>query len=296
MRNKLIVGLIVLAISAFAPLSSLSSQKSDKADGVTISSENLIVLNGEVNGENVGAVITKAKALDAGLTGLTGAKEKLSGKKPLYLFLNTPGGSIQSGLELIEALKGIGRPVHTITLFAASMGFQIAQNLDDRLILKNGVLMSHHARGESSGEFGGSQPTQMQNRQKLWDDRVRELDEQTVARTKGKQTYESYTKEYDHEVWLTGTNSVKEGYADRIIALKCDSSLSGVTTNHVNFMGFDIAYDLDNCPINTSPMNVRVAAPGSDKNPLSTATLDAVKTQFLTSYDNKAKQVVQMYW
>ncbi|CAM6004799.1 unnamed protein product, partial [Sphagnum balticum] len=93
------------------------------------------------------------------------------------------GGGIQSGLEMTEALNGLGCPVDTVTLFAASMGWQIAQSLGERLILKNGVMMSHHATGEAQGEFGGSIRTQMENRQQLWIDRVRELDEQTVRRT-----------------------------------------------------------------------------------------------------------------
>jgi ATP-dependent protease ClpP protease subunit len=208
------------------------------------------------------------------------------------LFLNSPGGSIQSGLELIEALKGIGRPVNTVTLFAASMAFQIAQNMNDRLILKNGILMSHRAAGEMQGSFGGTRPSQMDSRYQLWLDRVRELDEQTVSRTQGKQTYDSYTKEYANEVWLTGTKSVQEGYADRIVLVKCDTTLSGVNTNHVNFMGMDIAYDLDRCPINTSPMNVRASS--LDGKALNAELVNKVEQEFLSGFENKQRQVIPM--
>ena len=292
MKTKLIVGLAVLAISALFPLSSLSkSEASSTTTSVTISSSNLIVLNGEVNGESTAAVISKAKELDAKLSGL---KEKVSGKKPLYLFIFSPGGSIQSGLEMIEALKGLGRPVNTITMFSASMAFQIAQNLDDRYILRSGVLMSHHAAGEFSGSFGGV-ATQLDARYSFWRQRIKELDEQTVSRTGGKQTYESYTKEYDHEMWLTGAQSVAEGYADKIVVVRCDSSLAGVTTHHIQFFGMDIAYDTDNCPLNTSPMNVRVSAPDG-KTVLSTEQVNKTKADFLTQYENKAKQVVPLRW
>lgn len=293
MNKKLVAGLVVLAITALYPLSSLSTP-SAPTENVTLSGDNTIILRGEVNGESVAAVISKAKELDNALTG-TGLKEKVAGKKALYLFLYTPGGSIQSGLELIEALNGLGRPVHTITLFAASMGWQIAQNLGDRLVLKNGVMMSHHAYGQAEGEFGGSVKTQMQSRQQLWDDRVKELDEQTVKRTNGKQTYESYTKEYDHEMWLTGSKSVSEGYSDRVVTVRCDATLAGVKTFHLSFFGVDLAYDLDNCPLNNSPMNVRVAAPDG-KTILSYDVSNMIKEKFLAQYSQKAKQVVPMYW
>lgn len=295
--NKVVLAAAVFFIVLLGR-SSLSGQtgvtgpsgSNNGTETVVLSSSNVLILNSEVNGESTSAIIAGAKKLDNALN--AGIGKIVTNNKPLYLFLNTPGGSIQSGLELIEALKGIGRPVNTITLFAASMGFQIAQNLDERLILKNGVLMSHHAAGEFVGSFGGIQPSQVDNRYKLWLDRVRELDEQTVKRTNGKQTYESYIKEYDKEMWLTGTKSVEEGYADRIVAVKCDSTLSGATTKHANFLGFDIAYDLDNCPLNTSPMNVRISQ--LEGKSVSNELLNEVKNKFMSQFENKQGQVLPM--
>ena len=288
MKSKFVLGLLVVLAIVFAP--KISSSKDNSPETVFLSKNNLLMLNSEVEGASTSAIIAKAKELDAAYSGL---KEKASGaKKPLYLFLNTPGGSIQSGLELIEALNGIGRPVKTVTLFAASMGFQIAQNLEERLILKNGILMSHRAAGEIQGSFGGVQPSQMDSRYQLWLDRVRELDEQTVSRTKGKQTYETYTKQYQNEMWLTGTKSVNQGYADRIVAVKCDDTLSGVTTKHISFMGFPVDYDLDNCPINTSPMNIRISQQAGKT--VSAEVENEVKEKFLSSFENKQRQVLPL--
>jgi ATP-dependent Clp protease protease subunit len=284
--NKLALGLLIILVSIIAP-NVLASKENNDPNVIILSRDNLLSLSSEVNGDSVSAVISKAKELDTKFY-----KRWKSEKKPLYLFLNTPGGSIQSGLELIEALQGIGRQVNTVTLFAASMGFQIAQGLGDRLILKNGVLMSHRAAGEMEGSFGGTRPSQMDSRYQLWLDRVKELDEQTVSRTNGKQTYDSYTKQYANEMWLTGTKSVEQGYADRVVLVKCDSSLSGFTTHHVNFMGLDIDYDLDLCPINTSPMNIRIAS-GSEK-VTSNEFVAEVKAKFLSQFYNKQRQVLPL--
>src|SRR5579859_4879597 len=129
--SRVLVVLMAFLLAAAASSNS-SGEKTD--DTIVLSKENTLVLNSEVNGESVGKIIADAKQLDKGLNTL---KSKIKGeKKPLYLFLNTPGGSIQSGLEMIEALNGLGRPTHTVTLFAASMGFQIAQNLGDRYVLR----------------------------------------------------------------------------------------------------------------------------------------------------------------
>lgn len=291
MKNITIIGLIMGLFLAIAPLSSRSSTSEQDSKTVVLTSSNTIVLNSEVDGDSVGKVISQAKTLDEKLSGL---RESMSSKAPLYLFLNTPGGSIQAGLELIEALHGMGRKVNTITLFAASMGFQIVQNLGDRLILKNGVLMSHHAAGEFQGSFGGVSPSQVDSRYQLWLDRVRELDEQTVKRTNGKQTYESYTKQYDHEMWMTGAKSVDGGYADRIVTVKCDSSMSGTTTKHITFMGMPVSYDIDNCPINTSPQNVRLGD-SMGKSPVSPEYAEHVKNEFLASFYLSRVKEVPMY-
>ena len=284
--NKIVVGLLVAVALVLVPKPSMS--KDNGPETVILSKSNTLILNSEVNGDSISTIISSAKDLDASYS----RTEFMGKKRHLYLFLNTPGGSIQSGLELIEALKGIGRPVDTITLFAASMGWQIAQNLGDRLILKNGILMSHHASGEMEGSFGGVHPSQMDSRYQLWLDRIRELDEQTVSRTNGKQSYESYTKQYDKEMWLTGTKSVEQGYADRIVLVKCDSTLSGVTTKHADFMGMDVAYDLDNCPVNTSPMNIRVGSPGEKT--VNTELANKVRAEFLSNFENKESQVLPM--
>lgn len=288
--NKVVLSTLVALTVVLIPLSSLS--KTTAPDTIVLTKDNTVVLDSEVSGESTAAVIAKAYELDDAMN--TGIKNTLSSTKPLYLFLNTPGGSIQSGLELIEALKGLGRPVNTVTLFAASMGFQIAQNLNDRLILKNGVLMSHHASGEFAGSFGGISPSQMDSRYQFWLDRVKELDEQTVSRTNGKQTYKSYTEEYDHETWLTGTKAVVRGYADRVVTVKCDLSLKGVTTKHLEFFGMKIEYDMDNCPLNTTPMNIRIANPGS-KDTISSELMNEIKAKFLSQFENKQRQVVPMY-
>jgi ATP-dependent Clp protease protease subunit len=291
MKLKVTIGLILATLLVVVSSGSTAAQGTkapDSSNLVVLSSSNTLVLNSEVDGDSVGKVIAEAKKLD---TKLSGFREKASGKAPLYLILNTPGGSIQSGLELIEAMNGLGRKVNTVTMFAASMGFQIAQNLDDRLILKSGVLMSHHAAGGFQGQFGGASPSQVDSRYQLWLDRIKELDEQTVKRTNGKQTYESYIKQYDHEMWLTGTKSVEQGYADKVVTVKCDSSLSGTTPHQIDYMGIPVTYDLDNCPLNTSPLNVKV---GATTVPLSQEYVKKIVNEFLTGFISKSQQPIQM--
>lgn len=276
MKSKFYGLLVVLALS---PSLSLSEDKAVKT--IVLTKDNTLVLNSEVDGTNVAPLIIKARVLDK--TGLA-AKVGIKNHKPIYLFLNTPGGDVQAGLELIEALNGLDRPVNTVVLFAASMGWQITQALGERYILNNGVLMSHRASGRVEASFGGKAPSQMDSRMSIWLQRTLEMDKITVKRTKGKQTLESYQNAYDNELWITGTQSVEKGYADNIVKVKCDESLDGTTTHEESFMGIGVSYETDNCPINPSPMNIKVKLPviEKDKGPITAnSSLTMELTQFL---------------
>jgi ATP-dependent protease ClpP protease subunit len=285
-----------VAIFLFLALLSYGNASGTDRDGViTLSKNNTLVLGGVIDGNSVGEAISKAKKLDKGTY--------FGSSKPIYLFMNTPGGEIQSGIELMEAFRGLNRHINTVTLFAASMGFQVVQGLGERLVLQNGVLMSHRASGGFEGSFGGQSPSQVENRLNFWTRRLTEMDLQTVKRSKGKQTLESYQKAYANELWLTGGQAVDGGYADRIVAVKCDSSLDGFTTHTTEFLGIRIDYDLDNCPINTSPMNIRIVSPeNSTVSKKESKSVEAsmereieIKNKFVEQYMSRQRTVVPTY-
>ena len=268
LTKKLIAGLTVLFAVMAYPL--VSAGKGAKApEKIVLTADNTVSLNGEINDENVATAIQALQKLDNG------------SKKPIYLFIYSPGGSIQSGFELIEAAKGLNRPVNTVTMFAASMAFQTVESLGQRLILKNGVLMSHRANGGFQGNFGGQAPSQLDSRYNFWLQRLKELDEQTVSRTNGKQTLESYQKQYANETWMTGAQSVEQGYADAIVTVRCDKSLDGATPHQAQVFGFTINYEISKCPLITAPLNVKAGDSGKNNPQL----VEEIKSKFLETFD-----------
>lgn len=238
------IRLLIVAAVAFL-ISNTGLPAGDEV--VVLSKDNLLVLDGVVDSESVARVMGRASTLDSGI---------FRTSKPMYLYLNTPGGDIVQGLKLIDYLNGLRRKTSTVTVFAASMGFQIVQNLGERLILPHGIMMSHRARGGVEGEFGGVSPSQLESRIGLWMTIVKEMDQQTVDRTNGKQTLESYEKSFVPELWRTAPNSVRDGYSDKIVTLRCDSSLSGFADRYVNMGGILIKYHVALCPLNSGVSDV----------------------------------------
>jgi ATP-dependent Clp protease protease subunit len=291
------LAMLVVGLFAFLPILDEAKAAAPEISAITLSADNLLILNTEVNGDSVSKVISQARKLCAASkkSGLKG-KLGLGGEpKRLKLFMNSPGGSIQSGLELNEALDGLGCKVDTVTLFSASMAWQIVQALGERYILKNGVMMSHRASGEFAGSFGGKSPSQIESRYALWMSRLTEMDAQTVSRTKGKQTLDSYQTAYSQEMWLTGRQSVDKGYSDEVVRAQCDETLTGVDTASIELFGFKISYDLDKCPLNTAPMNIRIATPDG-KQIYSVTQEQEIKERFYQQFMSKQRQVVPMYW
>lgn len=279
--TKVTVGVLLAALLAVVPATVSKGASKNESHKVVLSSDNTLVLNDVINGETVAGVITKAKELDSSgnLLGKVGVS-----RKPIYLYVRSPGGEIQTGLEMLEALKGLGRPVDTITAFGASMAFQTVQQLGKRYITKSGVLMSHRAKGGFEGEFGGQKPSQIDSRKNFWESRLDEMDQRTVDRSGGKQTLASYQKQYASEMWVTGSQAVEQGYADEVITVSCDFSLAGVTTHTIMFMGvIPIEYDLDNCPLNSTPMNVRIGQLPTNKGPMAMNDFLAKKGEFGSS-------------
>lgn len=209
---------------------------------LTLTADNTLVLDTDVNSVSVSQLMSKALVMDS----------KLKSSEPIYLVLYTPGGSITDGLDFIHFMKALNRPVHTVTLWAASMGFQIVQGLGNRYITRYGTLMAHKARGTFQGEF----PGQLDNRLNYFLAKLDELDNVAVARSKGKLTKQKFQQMYENEYWVDGFKALEPGLADEIVEVRCDQSLSGTREEMVNFFGFSIRVTLSKCPAITGPVAV----------------------------------------
>ncbi len=208
---------------------------------VVLTVDNTLSFNDYFYEESVSKLMKQARDLDS----------RVTSNDPIYLVINSPGGSIDDGLLLIQNLSTLRRPVHTITVFSASMGFQTVQGLGERLVLRDGTLMSHKPRGGFSGEF----PGQLDSRYAYYLKKVVRMDENVVKRTNGKHTLKSYRSLIENEYWCDGYDCVDQGFADKVVDPSCDKSLSGtkkVTLDRFMYAGhtIELVVEYENCPIN----------------------------------------------
>lgn len=228
---KLLIALLMMVNVAFA-------------NSITLDAENTVSLRDAFDSGSVANVINKLQELHA----------DLPEHREINLYLNSPGGSIIAGNELIKFINSLGREVNVICDFCASMGFQTFQGINGkRYITKFGVLMSHKAYGGFRGEF----PGQVQNRLDFWLKRVAKMDDIVVARTNGKQTLKSYQALYENEYWCNDTDCVEAGFADAVADVKCSKSLSGTTSQIVRSYFGTYEIFVSKCPLITGIIKYR---------------------------------------
>jgi len=142
-------------------------------------------------------------------------------KYPIYLYLNSPGGSIFAGLKFIEFAKTIDN-LHTVTSYSASMAAAIVEHLPGkRYITETGIMMFHRARGKVAGQIESGE---LERRLRFWK-RIIRKSERVQAKRIGI-TLKKYKENVHDEWWLFGSQAVEEKVCDEVIVVKCSTALS----------------------------------------------------------------------
>jgi ATP-dependent protease ClpP protease subunit len=175
----------------------------------------------------------------------------LAKSDPIYLVMDTPGGSVSAGLSLLDSLKSLKRPIHTITLFAASMGYQVVQELGTRYITPSGTLMSH--RGAISG-MAGQVPGELNSRLNYVQGLLEQMNVRAACRLKT--DLEVYKASIVNELWVFGQQAVDTGNADAVANVSCNETLtSGKYTEKFNTIFGSVDVVFSKCPLVSGPID-----------------------------------------
>ena len=133
-------------------------------------------------------------------------------KAEITMYINSPGGEVDSGLALYDVMKGISCPIRTVCLgVAASMGALLFAAGDKRDILPHGRVMIHDPLISRTG--GSALQLQEVSRNLL---KTREELCAILAQHTGRTQKEIY-KKTAQDSWFTAEEAVEFGLADRII-------------------------------------------------------------------------------
>jgi ATP-dependent Clp protease, protease subunit len=164
--------------------------------------ERIIFLNGEVNDTVAALVCAQLLFLEAE-----------NPKKPISLYINSPGGVVTSGMAMYDTMHFIRAPVHTLCMGTArSMGsfLLMAGQSGERAALPNSSILIHQPLGGFQGQAS---------------DMLIHADE--IRRTKHRMTrlyakhcgrsYEELEQAMDRDHFMTAEEALEWGLIDKIL-------------------------------------------------------------------------------
>ncbi len=134
-------------------------------------------------------------------------------KRDIQIYINSPGGSVFSGLGIYDTMQFVSPDVGTIcTGMAASFGAVIlaAGTKGKRTCLHHSRVMIHQPLGGMQGQL-----TEMEIYLKLAKDQQREL--YNILSHHTGQSYETIEKDCDRDNWMTSREAKEYGLIDEVL-------------------------------------------------------------------------------
>lgn len=165
--------------------------------------DRIIMVQGPVEDVMANAIVAQLLFLDA------------QGHEDIYMYINTPGGSVSAGLAIVDTMHFIKSDVQTIVMgVAASMGTIIASSgaKGKRFMLPNAEYMIHQPMG---GTGGGTQQTDMAiAAEHLL--KTRHNLEQILADNSG-QPLDKVHADAERDNWMSAQETLDYGFIDAIM-------------------------------------------------------------------------------
>jgi ATP-dependent Clp protease protease subunit len=178
--------------------------------------ERIIWLGSEVRDDNANAICSQLLLLSAE-----------NPEKDIYLYINSPGGSVTAGMAIYDTMQFIPNDVVTVaTGLAASMGqFLLSSGTKGkRYATPNARVLMH----QPSGGIGGT-ASDIKLQAELILHMKKVMAELTADQTG--QTVETILKDNDRDKWFTATEALEYGFFDKIAAHAGSVSGGGGTAN-----------------------------------------------------------------
>ena len=137
-------------------------------------------------------------------------------EKEIYMYINSPGGVVSSGLAIYDTMQYIKPKIATLCIGqACSMGATIllAGEKGMRYALPNSRVMIHQPSGGMQGQF-----TDTEISYKLIKDLKKELYEIYVVHTG--QEYDKIEQDCLRDNWMTSTEAKEYGLVDEVLDRK----------------------------------------------------------------------------
>lgn len=163
--------------------------------------DRIIFLGDDVNEHTANVIVAQLLFLDN------------ESNKDIYLYINSPGGSVYDALAIYDTMNYIKSPVHTVGIGvqASAAAFLLSSGTKGkRFLLPHSTVMIHQP---SSGTRGKVTDQEIDLRESL---RVKQLLESIMAKNTG-QKADKIHHDMERDFWMTAEDALKYGLVDAII-------------------------------------------------------------------------------
>ena len=165
--------------------------------------ERILFLGSEVNDAIANSLVAQMLYLDSE-----------DNSKPIYLYINSPGGSVTAGLAIYDTIQYVKSEVVTICVgLAASMGAFLlgAGTKGKRLALPHSRIMIHQPLGGTSQRQASD--IEIEAKEIL---RIKNMLNHSMADMTG-QSFEKIEKDTDRDYFLSAAEAKEYGLIDRVL-------------------------------------------------------------------------------
>ena len=137
-------------------------------------------------------------------------------KKDIFLYINSPGGSVYDALAIYDTMHYIANDVQTfgIGVQASAAAFLLSSGTKGkRFLLPNATVMIHQP---SSGTRGKVTDQEIDLKESL---RVKKLLEEIMAKNTG-QKLEKVHEDMERDRWMTAPEAAEYGLVDKVLKTK----------------------------------------------------------------------------
>jgi ATP-dependent Clp protease, protease subunit len=164
--------------------------------------ERIIFLHGQVTADSMNLIVAQMLFLEAD-----------DPEKDIYLYINSPGGSVSAGLGLYDTMRHVRPDVATICMgLAASMGAFLlsAGTKGKRMILPNARVMIHQPSGGAQGQ---ATDIEIQAKEILY---LKAMLNKALAEHTG-QPLERIKEDTERDFFMSPEEAVAYGLVDQVI-------------------------------------------------------------------------------
>jgi ATP-dependent Clp protease protease subunit len=180
-----------------------------KITNLDLSRGSVVLLADEVNTETANAVIEGIREANSNKPG-----------KPIFLLLDSPGGSVLDGARIISTMQASKAPVYTVCLqICASMAAMILEYGKERYAVDRAIIMFHPA---SVGAMVQGELDKVVSRFTFLQRYVDKMDIYTAQRAGT--TYAEFKAKTSRELWIDAEDALASNLIDKVVRVDISTS------------------------------------------------------------------------